>query len=262
MVLYRLKTGFALARKSIGVLTDYPKLMIFPLVATIASLGYLGALFGVLFSAAEMSGTTLAVMFLYYLGTTFIASFCTSGLMFCSKQAFEGKTPSISAGFAAASKRIGPLFIWSIIAAIVGVLVRAIEEQDSVVADIVAAVVGVAWTIMTFFVIPVIVFEGSSFFNSFGRSKEMVKSTWGESIGTISSISLITFFLGLIGAVIGFALLLVLPFSIYSLIGLFVMVLMFVLVGQTLGGIAKTALYLYAAEGRAPARFADVESRM
>lgn len=262
MVFERLKTGFALARRSGRALRDHPKLLVFPVIAGIMSLAFLGLLW---FSVFSMDGdpTTITYvgLFGYYLGTTFIASYCMAALMYCSRQVFHGETPAIGAGLRAASQNIAPLLVWAIVSALVGVLIRMLEENDTPLAEITAAVFSVAWSIMTFFVVPVVVFEDVGTVEMFSRSKDTVVETWGESMGAVGGISVVTIVLGFVGAVPGIIILTLLPESagLLGFLALIVSILLALLVGQTLTGVAKTALYLYATEDEVPSSFEDID---
>ncbi|MFB6107621.1 MAG: DUF6159 family protein [Haloplanus sp.] len=204
---------------------------------------------------------TLVGLFVYYVGTTFISSFSMAALMYCSRQAFRGETPRIGAGLRAAARNVGPLLVWSLVAAIVGVVIRVLEGNDSMLSEIAAAAFSVAWSVMTFFVVPVLVFEDVGAIEMFSRSKDAVVETWGESMGAVGGVALVTIALGVVGAVPGVLVLWLLPESagLLGILVLIVSVLLAVLVGQTLTGIAKTALYLYATEDDAPSYFRGIE---
>ncbi|WP_135827418.1 DUF6159 family protein [Halorussus halobius] len=258
----RLKTGFSLVRRSVRVLADHPKLALFPLTAGVAGLGFLGVLWASLFAVGEVSSlATYAGLFAFYLASTFVSAFFTAGLMYCSRQAFGGETPRIGDGLRAASRNVGPLLIWSVVSATVGVLLRVLQDNDTPVARILAAMFSVAWTVMTYFVIPVVVFEDVGTVEMFSRSKETVTETWGESMGAVGGIGLVTVAFGVVGAVPGVALLVVGSGAV-GLFGLLVLVagvMLAALSAQTLTGIAKTALYVYATEDETPAYFDGID---
>jgi hypothetical protein len=262
MVFERVRTGFALVRRSGSALRDHPKLAVFPIIAGITSFAFLGVLWLSVFSMdGDPTTITYVGLFAYYLGTTFISSYSMAALMYCSRQVFRGETPRIGAGLRAASRNVGPLLVWSIVAAVVGVLIRALEENDTILSEIAAAVFSVAWTVMTFFVVPVVVFEDVSVVEMFSRSKDTVVETWGESMGAVGSIGVVTVVLGLLGAIPGVLILWLAPpgAGMLGFLALVVSVLLAVLLGQTLTGIAKTALYLYATEDEAPSYFEDID---
>jgi len=262
MAFGRLKTGFTLARRSATALRDHPKLVLFPVLAGSASLAYLGVLWTTLLSfSGDANALTLVALACFYVGSTFIASFSTAGLMYCSRQAFAGESPRIRDGLRAASRNLAPLLAWSIVSALVGMLLRILEENDTPLSLVTAAVFSVAWSVMTFFVVPVIVFEDVGVVGMFARSKEIVVETWGESMGAIGGVGVVTIALGFAGAIPGFLILWAVPESagILGFFALIVAVLVAMLIGQALTGVAKTALYLYAVEDESPRYFDGVD---
>jgi len=261
-IISRLKTGFAFARRSARALRDHPRLTVLPAVAGLAGLLYLAALWGVVLSVepSPSQPLLLGALLALYFGSTFIASYFTAALMFCVKQALDGEDPVLRDGLRAAGRNLGPLLAWAAISAVVGVIIRVIESNDSLPAKLVAAVFSVAWGVLTFFVVPVIVFEDVGVFEMFSRSKETVRQTWGESLGAAGAVGLVTVALVLVGALPGAVLLVALPAATpVSLVVLVVGVLLGGLVGQTLDGVAKTALYVYATEDETPAYFDGID---
>ncbi len=166
---------------------------------------------------------------------------------------------------AAAWEMKAELAVWAVISAVVGVVLRSIERSDSALSRIIAGIFALGWTITTFLIIPVIVFEDGSIKEMFSKSAGTFRDTWGETFSSTLDIGLIQFALWIVGMALVFAggglLFTVLPgvgttSVIVGAIGLTVSVY---LVGQTVQGIAKTALYVYAAEGQVPSEFEDFE---
>lgn len=267
-VLSRLKIGFGMARRSGRVLRAHPKLLVFPLLGGLAGVAFLATLFGSLYlteTFLQEPGLALyAALFVAYLVETFIASFFAAALVAATRSVFHGEEPSIRAAMAAAWKRKLPLLVWSIIAAVVGVVIRMIEGEDNLVAQVVAGLFAVAWSVMTFFVVPVIVFREPSVTEMFKESASTFKDTWGESIGAMGTIDIVSFLFALVGVGLG-AVTYVLTSglgTIQLLATVFVggsAVLIGLLVGKALSGVAKTALYLYATEDTAPEYFDDMD---
>ena len=216
-------------------------------------------------SACSTRRRGFAVLFLFYLGTAFIAAYFNAALVFSAREAFEGRDPSFRAGLAEAWTHKGPLLAWAVISAVVGVLIRAIEQQDNVLADVAAMLFSVAWSIITYFVVPVIVFEDVGVTEMFSRSGETFKNTWGETAGANFGVGLVSFLFVLAGVVVAVAVTVLLSsaagsggFLVGAAIG-GVVVLAAFLFASALGPIAKTALYVYATEGRRPPAFENVD---
>ena len=264
----RLKVGFGMARRSGRVLRAHPKLLLFPLVGGLSGVAFIATLFGSLyFTDSHFRDPGLAVygaLFVAYLTETFIASFFTAGLVAATRTVFHGQDPSIKDALATAWNRKLPLLAWSLIAAIVGVIIRMIESEDNIVAQILAGLFAVAWSVMTYFVVPVIVFRDPSVTAMLKESASTFKETWGESIGAMGAIDLVSGLLALVGGVLG-----VLTFVATAGMGTVQVVatvliggstfVFGVLLGKTLSGVAKTALYVYATESTAPEYFDDMD---
>lgn len=264
-VFSRLKIGFGMARRSLSVLRTYPKLLVFPLVGGLSGLAFIATLFGGLLltdAVQEPGGVLYGALFVAYLVETFVASFFTAALIAATRTAFHGEAPSIRGALAAAWRRKLPLVAWSVVAAIVGVILRIIESEENLVAQLLAGVFAVAWSVMTYFVIPVIMFRDPSLTEMFSESATTFKNTWGESIGAMATIDIFSFLLALAGLGLG-----ALTFVVTAGLELQLLATVVVggsgfvfglLVGKALSGVAKTALYVYATERTAPAFFQDM----
>ncbi|MFC7073380.1 DUF6159 family protein [Halovenus rubra] len=259
-LLQRLKTGLVLTKDSLSLMNNNRSLFVFPAVGGIAGLTFLALFFGVTFGllAVTMDGVMIVGLFFSYLALTFVTTFFSAGLVHQTREVLGGNDASLKRGMAAAWKVKGHLFVWSLISATIGLLINAIENSESRVARLLGTIFGVAWTLMTFFVVPVIVFEKSSTTGLFKRSAETFKQTWGEAPITLVAINIV-------GAIV--AVPFVLP-GIYLIntgvgivgIGLVLSgVLLSFLISQTLQGVVKTTLYLYARDGKRPEEFDNVD---
>ncbi|WP_439026032.1 DUF6159 family protein [Haloarchaeobius sp. DT45] len=261
----RLSLGWRLAMDSLGVLRRDPELAAFPLVGGLAGAVYLSLLLG---GATFVVGTdpgvlAWVVLFAVYLGSTFIASFFTAGLMHEARESLEGREPSLRGGLAAAWGNAGTIFAWATIAATVGVVLQVVRSDEGILGDILAGVVSVAWGILTYFVVPVIVFEDVSVTEAIRRSGDTFKRTWGETAGAHFGVGIVSILFTLVGLVLAVGVFVLVGGSPVGFLGAVafavLVVLVTVLFGQTLTGIAKTALYVFATEGREPAGFENVD---
>jgi hypothetical protein len=62
-----------------------------------------------------------------------------------------------------ASRRLVPILLWAVVAATVGMALDAIHERVGFVGRIIATITGAAWSLATFFVVPVLVLEMTGF---------------------------------------------------------------------------------------------------
>lgn len=256
----RLKMGIVLTKDSLAVIRHYPRLILFPALSGLAGLAFLGVFLGVTFGASQLEpeGGVLVGLFLLYLGLTFISSFFTAALVQQTRQSFDGNPVSLGEGMRAAWAVKRPIFVWSLVAATVGVIINALENSNSTASRIVGTLFGLAWTVLTFLIIPTIVFERTSMTGMFKRSGELFKQTWGETPISLVAINIVAFLVALPAVVLGFAAISVdLVYTGIAII--FVGVLAGFLLSQTLQGVLKTALYVYATEGKIPSEFDNVD---
>lgn len=260
----RLRVGWRLAMDSFDVLRADPELAVFPIAGGLAGTVYVGLLLGGSALLGLDRGPALyAVLFVTYLGSSFVAAFFTAGLTYSVREAFAGREPSVRSGLAAAWEKRAPLFVWAVASAILGMVHRAMERQDNPVSRLAAGLFGVAWSILTYFIIPVTVFEDVDAWKMFRRSGETFRETWGETAGAGFGVGVVTIAFTLVGLAIAVGVLVVFGSTLVGVAGGLVLVVLVVfgayLLGTTLGGIAKVALYQYATEGIQPTQFDDVD---
>ncbi|WP_247731463.1 DUF6159 family protein [Halovivax limisalsi] len=255
----RLKTGLALSKDALLVVRHNPGLAVFPLVSGITGFAFLALFLGVTFGVVGVSaqGPALVLLGLTYLTLTFVSSFFAAGLVHETREVLAGKEPSLGRGIEAAKAVWKPLLIWSFISATVGVLINAIENSDSRVARLVGTLFGAAWTLLTFFVVPVIVFEDTTTTGMFKESSHTFKELWGETPISLVAVQLVGLVIALPFVLLGIALSGISP--ILTAGAILTGALLAFLVSQTLQGVIKTTLYLYATEGVRPDEFGDLD---
>ncbi|MBY0461490.1 MAG: hypothetical protein K2V38_29585 [Gemmataceae bacterium] len=270
----RISNGFALAGSTWRVLVKDKHLLVFPLVS-----GFLFAL--VLISFAVPLGTLVdwkqfeqqlqknnnkppiwvyGVSFAFYFCTYFVIVFCNSALVSCALMRFNGKNPSLSDGFGMAMARLPQIFAWALVSATVGVLLKVIENAHEKVGEIVASLLGTAWSVLTFFVVPVLVVEKVGPVTAVGRSISLLRKTWGEALVGNMGLGFILFLLFLpvlLLLIVGVLLLaqgLTIP-GIAVLVLSGVGFLLHAAISSALDTIFLAALYQYATDGEVPEGF-------
>jgi hypothetical protein len=201
-----------------------------------------------------------AVLFLFYFCNYFVITFFNVGIVACAVKRMSGENPTVGDGLRAATQRLPQIFGWSLLAATVGLILRIIEDRSEKVGRIVAGILGVAWTMVSYLVVPVMVVKGKGPFGALKDSAHLLKETWGEQITAGFSFAVLFFLLGIpgyvllivgivgmgaVGQVVGIGLIAA---------GVLYLVVM-ALVQSALKVIFQTALYLYASQGRVPGGF-------
>lgn len=203
-----------------------------------------------------------ALMFVTYFVVNVIVTFFNASLISCAIARFNGEDSSAKAGMKAALKRWPQILGWAVLNATVGVILQAIAEKMGFIGRIVMGLIGMAWTIATFFVVPVLVVEGVGPISAVKRSVDVLKKTWGESLVAQVGVSLAMGLIAvavfvplLVGGILLMALAdqIVLGLSLIA-IGLLAMMLI-ALVSSTLKMILVAACYRMATTGLVPEQF-------
>jgi hypothetical protein len=171
-----------------------------------------------------------------------------------------GGDPTVADGLAIARSRIGAILGYAAIAATVGMLLQAMKQKDNLAVRLIGSGLGVAWTLSTFLVVPVLVAENVGPIDSIKQSVALLKRTWGENaignvgLGAVFGLLMIATILVGVALVIASATL-----SPKLAIAVAVLVVLAaVLLGiiqSALSAIYSAALYRYATVGEAPAGF-------
>jgi hypothetical protein len=114
-------------------------------------------------------------------------------LVHCTRLYFHGEEVTVAKGLQFSLSRIGVIFQWAVFAAIVGTILKAIQENSGIFGKIITGILGLVWGVATFFVVPVIAYENLGPIPAFKRSSQMMKEKWGESLGANFSLGLIQF---------------------------------------------------------------------
>jgi hypothetical protein len=196
----RLSAGWDLSMKSFSVLRKNKHLLIFPILSTLALLVVTVSFVAVMLLPGnwdigsmmdENEYLNYALFFLFYLVNYFIIVFFNVALVHCVRIYFQGGVPTVNAGLSFAMSRINAIMGWAVIAATVGILLKALQENGGKLGEIVGALIGLVWSIVTFFVVPVIAYENAGPLKAVKRSTAIMKQKWGESLGASFSMGLV-----------------------------------------------------------------------
>ncbi len=176
---------------SFRILQDNPKLLLFPIFSSLSLLTVMGTFLG---GMAIISGLDYSswmedasvlqylLLFGFYLLNYFVIVFFNVGLVYCAKRIFEGHEVTLTEGLNFSYSRIGVILQWAALAATVGVILRTLQENLGWVGKIIVGLIGMVWSIATYFVVPVLAFEGLAPIAAVKRSGNLIKEKWGESL--------------------------------------------------------------------------------
>ena len=254
---------FELMKMSWRVLMLDRELILFPIMSGLALLVLSPLMLGLASAtgtlerldaeAAESVGAVDAIVgaaFVFL--SSAVVIFFNAALVAAALERLRGGDPNIRSGLRAASARLPQIIAWAFITAVVSIILQALRERGGIGGTIAAAIGGAAWSVATFFVIPVLVAEGVGPIEAIKRSASLLRETWGRQV-TASFGFMIVGVVALLIAIVPAALL----FLVHPLLGIAVGVpLVAVAFGtvQALEGIFKAALYDYA-KGETPHGF-------
>ena len=262
----RIKRGWALSKKSWGLLNEHRQLLRFPLYGGIASTLLAIVTLGpglYLFDQGSLGGAIpLVVLGIYVLSV--IGLYFSVGLAACADMIFRGQQATMSDGLAVSRQRFSQICGWAAVSTAISVLMGALENQGGLGGQIAARLVGTAWSLVTFLAVPVIAIEGTGPFQTLKRSASMFKKRWGQQIAGDVVIGGVVFLLGVLPAI----LLIVAGVMIWAsasfagallvVIGAIVF-LIAMLISNALRGIFGVALYRYALDGETVGGFTAAE---
>ena len=259
----RISRSLELVKMSWRVLMEDRKLLAFPLLSGAVMLLVIATfILPLIFSSGALSIATntvtgIVLLFLFYLVSYSVVIFFNVGLISVAYATLQGDTMTIGEGLAAAGRHLGSILAWAVIAATVGLVLQLVEDREGPLGQIAAGLVGGAWTLVTLFVVPGLVFEEKGVVDAMKGSLGLVKQTWGESVVGSLSIGLVFFVVGAVGFVLVLATLLLNNILVvYAAVALYiVLVAVLAILASAMQGIFVVALYLYAKTGRAPAMF-------
>ncbi len=248
-----------LARASWGVLQADKELLLLPVLSFLTS-ALVAATFAVptLLVVDRQSPVTYVVAFVAYVALAYVTIFFNAALVSAADERLRGGDPTIGSALRAASRHAGRIFPWAVVSATVSVLLRALEERAGVFGRIASALAGIAWGLVTFLVIPVLVFEEIGVGDAIRRSGQLFKRTWGENVAAQVGFGLLGF-LAVLPAILVVALAAASGSGALIAVGVGIAVAWMIgvaVVLSALNAVFQTALYRYAADGNVLGPFA------
>jgi hypothetical protein len=257
----RFQRSYALVKASATVLRQDTHLLVFPLISGIASLMvvlcFALPIFGLqAFDGMDGNGAmAYSTAFAFYVVQYFVMFYFNVALVGATMMRLDGGAPTVKDGLRIANGRLGAILGYAVIAATVGMILRAIQERVGFLGRIIVGMLGVGWTVATFLVVPVLVARDKGPIESIKDSASLLKQTWGENV--IGQVGMSLFFTVMfLALVIGGVSLMALAVAsgsgvlmVLVAIAFVVLVLGSFLVQSALSGIYSAALYRYAANG-------------
>lgn len=263
----KISRSWTLVKASAAVLRSDKELLVFPVISSIAALlvalTFMVPVVGLrIFEGGDIGVLGAIVGFLFYLCQYFVIFFFNTALVGAAMIRLEGGDPTVADGLRIARSKAGVILGYAAIAATVGLLLKMASEKSGIFGKIVVGLVGMAWTLASFLVVPIMVSRDVGPIDAIKESIELLKRTWGENVagnvGIGMAFGLITTLVVVlaVGLVIAAAAVGGVKLAIFAGIVGALAVALVAVIQAALSGIYSAAVYRYAVDGHAPAGFA------
>jgi hypothetical protein len=261
----RLANSWSLVKASWAVLRADKELIIFPIIA------FIGSIIVTITFAVPMVITRMfdglsdgrggqvglyLFSFLFYLVQYTVVIFSNSALMGAATIRLKGGDPTVGDGLRIASQHFGSIVGYALISATVGMILRAIAERG-IIGRIVSSLFGMAWNIITYLAVPVLVIENVGPIEAVKRSGALLKKTWGEQIagnfgmGAVFGLIFLALILLFVPVIVAVASTQSVGLIIFVIVAYVLLMIGLGLFSSALGGIYTAAVYQYATTGEA-----------
>ena len=262
----RLRRSWDVTKKTFSVIKADKEILAFPIIGVIITVILFLLLFFPFLTAMIVQSTVppITLMVFFFL-EIFTGVYSHAAIVHIARTRFEGGDATFMEGVKAAWKRKWQLFQWALLTGTVGIIISSAERQArekggiiGAIAKILIGLAGLAWKIVSIFVVPAIIFNGKGPINSLKSSYHTIKKTWGESLVKYLGLNVVENLIGAIGFII-FAVPGILFFidGVMSL-GTFFIILWFLFIALTkvvlsaADTVFNTALFIYADTGKVP----------
>lgn len=254
-----------LVKASASVLRSDKELMLYPILSSLATLLVM-ATFALPIFALKLFDNGFNVLgaaigFAFYFCQYSVIVFFNSALVAAATIRLEGGDPTFADGIRAAKAKLPAILGYAAIAATVGVILQSLKDRDNnFIVRLIGSGLGVAWTLATFLVVPVLVNRDVGPIDALKESLALLKRTWGESaignVGIGAAFGFITFGVAIVGALLCFVAFQASMAAAIAVGVVFVLLLLMLGVAQSaLSGIYSAALYRYAMAHETPDAF-------
>jgi hypothetical protein len=190
-------------------------------------------------------------IFVVFAVSSSVGTFFNAAVVHCASRYFDGRETSVRDGLSAAWQVRRKIALWSITAATLGTVLHIIDDNLGPLGSLAQALFNLAWVLLTFFVVPVIVLEDTDGIRPILReSGAAFEETWGESVTASVGVSVAFLPVGIVGlAGLGSAYFLLDGLVAYLVGGIgFVLLVASMVAAQVVGMVVRTALYRYATD--------------
>ena len=268
----KLKTSIELFKECKTVIKKDKTLLLFPIISAVVSffliLSFIIPVWYLTLSQSDLTITEISsnpeildekpltmgssqslLLLLYYFCSFFVIIYFNVAFSCATLKVLKWEDATVSNSLQAANKNIWNIILYSLVAWTVGWLLKLLEEQFWMLGKVVIWILGVTWTLMTFFIAPVLAQEDLGIKDSILKSKDVFVKTWGENVIWNISFWLIEFFYIMLIAGWTVVLLAYTGHPIFLVLGI-LLFLWTIIYFSTISTIYTNVLYLYANNGK------------
>jgi hypothetical protein len=183
----RIRRGIWLTRKTWSLLSGRRELWALPIASALALVLAAVLLFApvaVLAGDGGSTGLLVAAVVVAAFVLTFISTFFNVAFLVMVDAHIDGREVTAREAIGVARGRIGAILGWSLLATVVGIALRALENVNGgeLVARLIGGLGGLAWSLASFFAVPVLALEDVGPIEALKRSVNAFKRRWGEQV--------------------------------------------------------------------------------
>lgn len=215
----KLARSWSIFCKSLAVINQERKLLIFPLISACAMFALILLIFaGIGMAGYLVAGSNpdmaqqmaaeagreapgllmqiagIAIFAVFYLFTMVLTNFCNVAFYSEIIRGIYGEPVRIGRGFGYALSRFKAIFLWSLLASTVGLILSMLSERGGLLGKLILRLIGVVWAVASAFAIPALVCDPTldSPFQALKLSAGTIRKTWGESLAGFVGLRIIT----------------------------------------------------------------------
>jgi hypothetical protein len=247
---------WSLYKQSFTILSADAEIVFFPVMSALSAVLLAAGFFYPLFRSGllrELANQTAgweayALLFLWYYLNYLVVVFFNSALVGCANIRLSGGNPTVRDGLRIAFQHLDKIACWAFVAATVGVILDTLRNKSNrLIGRLLAGGLGLAWTLVTFLIVPVIILEDRTTYDSIRRSAELFRKRWGEQIAGSFGFGILNLLLFLPALVLGFLLFKLDPALAVIMVIWYIIIL--AAISSAVKGIFTVVLYRYASTG-------------
>lgn len=192
-----------------------------------------------------------------YLALAVISTFFNVALVGCTHISLGERDSKFGDGFRVAFHHVISIIVWALVSSTIGLLLNLLDRERHSARPL-RRILGMAWSVMTYFVVPFMVVENTNLFNAFRHSPKIMRDTWGENLGVQFSIFWFNVLLNVPLLLVSLALF-IFGFTLntfWMAMGI-TYLLLTIVIAQTAKSVLTVVLYKYAVDNAVPNGFED-----